>query len=427
MPCRGRVSRRCPPLDPFSRSPRFTLFDTAHGHLRCRPSRPPAAPPRAIFVFPRHHTVRRHAHRPRRDVRRLRPAQPGLAQRRPRGRLRPERHRRRRPAARARDQGRCRLDRAGRARDRAVPPGHGPRCGCCRPTHYIGAVESIRSRSSLIERLAGRRRGLPGRHRPLLLRQRRPGLRPGVGPEPRGRMLPLFGERGGDPDREGKKDPTEDCVVWRGPRDGEPSWFELGGRGPARLAHRVRRHRHGAPRRRLRRPGWRLRPGLPAPRDVRRPRPGRRPSGTPFAKLYSHAGMVAYDGEKMSKSQGQPGLRLRAPQQRRRPDGDPAGAAAPPLPLRLGVGRRRALGRRRHARRVAPGAVPRRRRPRAARSSPRCWPRWPTTSTPRARWPPCRPGSTPRSAAPGTSPTPPTTTPRSQMHALLDAALGLAL
>ena len=34
----------------------------------------------------RHHAVRRHAHRPRRDLRRLRPAQPRLARRRPRGR-----------------------------------------------------------------------------------------------------------------------------------------------------------------------------------------------------------------------------------------------------------------------------------------------------------------------------------------------------
>ena len=72
------------------------LHDTAvrwPGHHR--PRRPGPA------VRLRHHAVRRHPPRPRRDLRRLRPAQPGLAQRRPRGHLRPERHRRRRPAARA--------------------------------------------------------------------------------------------------------------------------------------------------------------------------------------------------------------------------------------------------------------------------------------------------------------------------------------
>ena len=36
------------------------------------------------------------------------------------------------------DEGRRRLARAGRARDRAVPPGHGTRCGSCRPTHFVG-------------------------------------------------------------------------------------------------------------------------------------------------------------------------------------------------------------------------------------------------------------------------------------------------
>ena len=94
----------------------------------------------------RHHAVRRHPHRPRRDVRRLRPAQPGLAQRRPRGHLRPERHRRRRPAARAGREGRRRLGRARRARDRAVPPGHGGAAGA--PARRTTSARSSRSRSS---------------------------------------------------------------------------------------------------------------------------------------------------------------------------------------------------------------------------------------------------------------------------------------
>ena len=44
---------------------------------------------------------------------------------------------------------------------------------------------------------------------------------------------------------------------------------------------------------------------------------------------------------------GQPGARLPAAARRRRPDGDPAGAARPPLPLRLDLDRRRAADARR--------------------------------------------------------------------------------
>src|SRR5207247_1112197 len=36
-------------------------------------------------------------------------------------------------------------------------------------------------------------------------------------------MLPLYAERGGDPDRRGKKDPL-DALLWRAERPGEPAW-----------------------------------------------------------------------------------------------------------------------------------------------------------------------------------------------------------
>ena len=115
-------------------------------------------------------------------------------------------------------------------------------------------------------------------------------------------MLSLFAERGGDPDRAGKRDPF-DCVVWRGERPGEPSWPSPWGAG---------------------RPGWHIEcaaiamthlgsgidvqgggSDLVFPHhemcaghaQVARP-------GTSFAQVYSHAGMVGYDGEKMSKSRG---------------------------------------------------------------------------------------------------------------------------
>ena len=112
----------------------------------------------------------------------------------------------------------------------------------------------------------------------------------------------IFGERGGDPDRAGKKDPL-DCVLWRGEREGEPSWDSPFGPG---------------------RPGWHIECSAIAlehlghdfdvqgggsdlvfphhemsagQAQVAHP-------GTPFAKAYAHAGMVGYDGEKMSKSKG---------------------------------------------------------------------------------------------------------------------------
>jgi len=43
-------------------------------------------------------------------------------------------------------------------------------------------------------------------------------------------MLKDFAERGGDPDRPGKKDPL-DCLVWRLERPGEPAWDSRLGRG----------------------------------------------------------------------------------------------------------------------------------------------------------------------------------------------------
>lgn len=118
----------------------------------------------------------------------------------------------------------------------------------------------------------------------------------------RERALQLFGERGGDPDRGGKRDPL-DPVVWRARRPGEPAWDgrELG---------------HG-------RPGWHVEcvviadGGGSLPIDLQIGGndlifPHHEGShahavglGYPeFSRLYSHVGMVAYEGEKMSKSLG---------------------------------------------------------------------------------------------------------------------------
>ena len=101
----------------------------------------------------------------------------------------------------------------------------------------------------------------------------------------------------------GKQDPL-DPLLWRGQRAGRarlgrsplgagrPGWhIECAAIALQHLGDR------------LRRPGRRQRPGLPAPRDVRsrsrgRDRHARRSRG------YVHAGMVGLDGEKMSKSRG---------------------------------------------------------------------------------------------------------------------------
>lgn len=118
----------------------------------------------------------------------------------------------------------------------------------------------------------------------------------------REQALQLFAERGGDPEREGKRDPL-DPLVWRAERPGEPAWdgHELG-RG---------------------RPGWHVEcvviadggGGLPIDLQI-----GGNDLIFPhhegshahavglgyreFSRLYAHVGMVAYEGEKMSKSLG---------------------------------------------------------------------------------------------------------------------------
>jgi L-cysteine:1D-myo-inositol 2-amino-2-deoxy-alpha-D-glucopyranoside ligase len=169
------------------------------------------------------------------------------------------------------------------------------------PDHYVGAVESIPLVVSLVERLQAA--GSVYRVDDDLYFSVT--ADPAFGEESgytREQMLEIYPERGGDPDRPGKKDPL-DCVVWRGPRDGEPSWDSPFGPG---------------------RPGWHIectaiaQEHLGAAFDVQAGGSdlvfphhemcaGHAQVADPsarFAKAYAHAGMVAYDGEKMSKSLG---------------------------------------------------------------------------------------------------------------------------
>ena len=114
-------------------------------------------------------------------------------------------------------------------------------------------------------------------------------------------MLELSPERGGDPDRPGKRDPL-DPLLWRAARDGEPHWDTVLGLG---------------------RPGWHIECSVIAQTHLDLPMtvqgggsdllfPHHEFSaghtaaltGRHLADTYSHAGMVAYRGEKMSKSLG---------------------------------------------------------------------------------------------------------------------------
>ena len=177
------------------------------------------------------------------------------------------------------------------------------------PDHLIGAVEALPTIERFGTRLADRGSLYTVDEDVYFAKAADPGFgalsgrgtASGYSPA---RMAELAAERGGDPDRPGKKDPL-DCLVWRAERPGEPAWNSPFGPG---------------------RPGWHVecaaiaseylgvafdvqaggndlvfphhemsashaRVAFGAERDV-------------FARVYSHAGMVRYQGEKMSKSLG---------------------------------------------------------------------------------------------------------------------------
>jgi L-cysteine:1D-myo-inositol 2-amino-2-deoxy-alpha-D-glucopyranoside ligase len=168
------------------------------------------------------------------------------------------------------------------------------------PDHYIGAVESIPLVIELIEKLqaAGVVYNVEGDLYFSVTSDPAFGKVSGLDRE---QMLAIFGDRGGDPERAGKKDPL-DCVLWRAERPGEPSWDSPFGKG---------------------RPGWHIEctaialahlgagfdvqaggSDLSFPHHEMCAGEAQVAEGTQFAHAYVHAGMVAYDGEKMSKSKG---------------------------------------------------------------------------------------------------------------------------
>jgi L-cysteine:1D-myo-inositol 2-amino-2-deoxy-alpha-D-glucopyranoside ligase len=114
-------------------------------------------------------------------------------------------------------------------------------------------------------------------------------------------MLALSAERGGDPDRVGKRDPL-DPVLWHAERSGEPAWPSVLGRG---------------------RPGWHIECTVISAEFLKLPLTVQGGgadlifphheftaghtialTGSRLATIYSHTGLVAYRGDKMSKSLG---------------------------------------------------------------------------------------------------------------------------
>jgi L-cysteine:1D-myo-inositol 2-amino-2-deoxy-alpha-D-glucopyranoside ligase len=121
------------------------------------------------------------------------------------------------------------------------------------------------------------------------------------------KMLEIFAERGGDPQKPGKEDPL-DALVWLSQRDGEPGWPSPFGAG---------------------RPGWHIEccaialhyldpdskdeyaidiqgggSDLIFPHHEMSAAQSRSINNQKFARSYVHAGMIGLDGEKMSKSLG---------------------------------------------------------------------------------------------------------------------------
>jgi L-cysteine:1D-myo-inositol 2-amino-2-deoxy-alpha-D-glucopyranoside ligase len=177
------------------------------------------------------------------------------------------------------------------------------------PAHLIGAVEAVPLIDRFAERLAARGALYDLEGDTYFARCADPAFGALSGPDSASglsvaEMTALSAERGGDPDRPGKKDPL-DALVWRAERPGEPAWDSRFGPG---------------------RPGWHVECAaiavefLGAAFDVQaggsdlvfphhemsasHARVACAADGRVFARVYAHSGMVAYEGQKMSKSLG---------------------------------------------------------------------------------------------------------------------------
>src|SRR5690242_5161472 len=173
------------------------------------------------------------------------------------------------------------------------------------PQHYVGAVESIPAIAAHVRELVAAGAAYPlddgtGDVYFAISAAPRFGYESNLS---RAEMTVLSAERGGDPDRPGKRDPL-DPLLWRGARDGEPAW-DGGDLGPGR-------------------PGWHIECATIAlgllgdtidvqggGNDLLYPHHECSAAhaevltgAAPFATHYVHAGMIGLVGEKMSKSKG---------------------------------------------------------------------------------------------------------------------------
>jgi L-cysteine:1D-myo-inositol 2-amino-2-deoxy-alpha-D-glucopyranoside ligase len=172
------------------------------------------------------------------------------------------------------------------------------------PRHYVGAVESMPSIIRWIGRLQQRGWVYPvddPEFADLYFAQAGDPQFGSLSHLSEADALELFAERGGDPDRPGKK-AALDCLIWRLARAGEPSWDSTFGPG---------------------RPGWHIEctaialdylgpdfdvqgggTDLIFPHHEMCAAQARVATDQPFARAYVHSGMVGFAGEKMAKSKG---------------------------------------------------------------------------------------------------------------------------
>jgi len=172
------------------------------------------------------------------------------------------------------------------------------------PQHYVGVVEAVPLIADLVQGL--QQRGLvyavqdehPG---DLYLDQAADPAFGSLSHLSEADALPVFAERGGDPDRRAKKGPL-DSLVWRQQRPGEPAWETAVGTGRPGWhveCSAIALHHLGA--------GFDVQAGgsdLVFPHHEMSASTARLATGEDFARAYLHSGMVALDGEKMSKSRG---------------------------------------------------------------------------------------------------------------------------
>lgn len=169
------------------------------------------------------------------------------------------------------------------------------------PKEYLGAVETIPLVIQRIQELQ-RRDAIYAIDQDLYFSVHSDPRFGEVSALDRAEMLRIFAERGGDPDRPGKRDPL-DCLVWLAERTGEPSWDSPFGRG---------------------RPGWHIEcvaialeylgmtldlqgggSDLIFPHHEMGAAEAQVVTGAwPYARHYVHTGMVGWQGHKMSKSRG---------------------------------------------------------------------------------------------------------------------------